>query len=345
VALLEGVEGGDFSGHHVTIEIGRPADGLAGVVDDEVEPLAALVPGQQKVAEGLDAGGVAQVEAEDLETVGPARKIGFAGVAQRRVARETRGHDQVRTRAQELESGLVADLHPPAGEQGDPAGEIGRLLALSEVEVAAIRAELVVEVMQRPVVLLAGVAVTLLEQHTRRRFERLWELPGRAVDRPVGRFVDVLCDEAGWRVDVGRGDRGLAPQLADPHGVEETLVLAHLLRAALPGRRLHQPAASARVGMRHLPRRPQEALAILVRDLGEQAAVGLDGLEELGRRPHPGDQGALQLLPRRGLRRLVADGLGAPDRSLGHAAKSMRRDGSLSRGDATEFSSGSSEPS
>ena len=54
--------------HHVLVEIGRTPDGLARVVDDEVEPVAR---GEQLVAERLDARRVAQIESEDLEPIAP----------------------------------------------------------------------------------------------------------------------------------------------------------------------------------------------------------------------------------------------------------------------------------
>ena len=76
MALVEAVESGDLERHHVAIEIGWPAHCLAGIVDDEVQPLPVVVPGQQEVAEGLDARRVAQVETEDLEPVRPRREIG-----------------------------------------------------------------------------------------------------------------------------------------------------------------------------------------------------------------------------------------------------------------------------
>ena len=56
---------------HVAVELGRPADRLAGVVDDVVEP---VVGREQVVAELLDARRVAQVEAVDLEPVAPSRR-------------------------------------------------------------------------------------------------------------------------------------------------------------------------------------------------------------------------------------------------------------------------------
>jgi hypothetical protein len=57
----------------VRVELGRPAHGLAGVVDDEVEPLARR---EQVAAERLDARRVAQVEPEDLEPVAQSPKSG-----------------------------------------------------------------------------------------------------------------------------------------------------------------------------------------------------------------------------------------------------------------------------
>ena len=100
---------------------------------------------EQVLAERLDARRVAQVEAEDLEAVAPVREVRLLRVAGRRVAREARRHDQLRAGAQQLDPGLVADLHAAAGEQRDAAAQVGRLGALREVEVAAGGAELVVE--------------------------------------------------------------------------------------------------------------------------------------------------------------------------------------------------------
>ena len=101
-----------------SVELGRAAHGLARVVDDEVEPVARRV---EVVAERLDARRVAQIEAEDLEPVAPLVEVGFARVPQRRVAREAGRDDQLGAGAQELDAGLVADLHPAAGEQRHPA--------------------------------------------------------------------------------------------------------------------------------------------------------------------------------------------------------------------------------
>src|SRR5205807_10641715 len=83
----------------------------------------------------------------------------LARVALRGVAREARRDDQRRPRAQQLDPGLVADLHAAAREQRDATAQVGGLAALRVVEVAALEAHLVVEVMQRRVLLLAHVAV------------------------------------------------------------------------------------------------------------------------------------------------------------------------------------------
>ncbi len=72
--------------HHVAIEIGRAPHGLAGVVDDEIEPVEFA---EQLRAECFDARRVAEVESEDLEAITPFGKVGLAGVTRRRVARET----------------------------------------------------------------------------------------------------------------------------------------------------------------------------------------------------------------------------------------------------------------
>ena len=86
-------------------------------------------------------------------------EVRLAGVARGRVAREPRGDDQVGAGPQQLQPGLVADLDAPAGQQRHASPQVGQLRPLREVEVAARRAQPVVEVMDDGVVLLADVAV------------------------------------------------------------------------------------------------------------------------------------------------------------------------------------------
>ena len=148
---------------------------------------------EQYVAEALDARRVAQIEAVDLEPVGPLREVALARVALRRVAREAGRDDQLRAGAQELEAGLIADLDPAAGEQGHPPAQVGRFGALAEVELGAFGTELVVEVVDVAVVLLADVAVLRLEERAHRLVEAL-------LGRRRGVPILVRRDESGRRI-------------------------------------------------------------------------------------------------------------------------------------------------
>ena len=110
--------------HHVRVELRRTAHGLAGVVDDEVEPRRASASSWRQNASTL---GVWRRSRPKISSRSPhSAKSGSARVARRRVAREARGHDQLRAGAQQLDAGLVADLHPAAGEQRDAAAQVGR---------------------------------------------------------------------------------------------------------------------------------------------------------------------------------------------------------------------------
>jgi len=220
--------------------------------------------GQQGLAEGLDAGRVAQVQAEDLEPVPPLAEIGLLGVTCRRVAREARGDDQRGAGAQQLQAGLVADLDAAAGEQRDAAAEVGGLGALEEIEVAAGRAHLVVEVVDARVLFLAHVAVLRLE---------------RFAHGPVGDLVHGLV---GRREVVRRGEHRLAAQLADAGGIEQGVVMGVLL-AHLGALLLAPPLAVVdRVGVVEAMHGGLEALLL---DLGqrlEHGAVSRNGLEQVG---------------------------------------------------------------
>ena len=166
--------------HHVAVEVRRAPNGLAGVVDDVVEP---VVRRFEVVAEGLDARGVTEVECIDLEPARPVLEVGLTRVPGGSVPREARRDDESRTGAQELDPRLVADLHAPAGEQRDTSAQVGGLCALGEVEVTARRAELIVERVDLGVRLLADVAVLRLDQLARRTLGigriRLLEPPRR----------------------------------------------------------------------------------------------------------------------------------------------------------------------
>ena len=267
---------GALGGHHVRVEGRRAADGLAGVVDDEVEPLARR---HQLVAERLDARRVPEVEPEDLEPVAPLGEVRLARVARGGVAGKAGGDDEACPAPQQLEPRLVADLDPPAGQQRHRPAQVGELGALGEVELGARRAELVVEVMQRGEVRLADVAVLLLERLPRR----------------VGR-LHVLRDERlgrDRREDVGRGEDRLAAEGADAGAVAEGLLALDALGLPAAGGGADELAAAHRVGGVDVAGRLEEARAVLGGDAGEEGAVGDDSLEHVDGGAELGEEGCV----------------------------------------------------
>ena len=112
----------------------------------------------EPVAEVLDAGGVAQVDAVDQEPVAPGLEVRLAGVAGRGVVREAGAGHHGAAGAQQQDGRLVADLHPGPGDQGHAAPQVRRGPPPGLVLVAAGRAELVVEAVDAAVLPLAHVA-------------------------------------------------------------------------------------------------------------------------------------------------------------------------------------------
>ena len=247
------------------VEGGRPADGLAGVVDDEVEPVARR---HQLVAERLDARRVPEVEAEDLEPVAPLGEVGLARVAGGGVAGEAGGDDETRAGPQQLEPGLVADLDPPAREQRHRAAQVGGLGALGEVELGARRAELVVEVMQRGEVRLADVAVLLARAARAARRASCTSSRGEGSAGTGGKTLGEV--KTGWRRRVR-----MPVRVAEADSSRST-------RSALPRRDggADQLAAADRVGGVDVAGGLEEAAAVVGRDAGEEGAVGDDALEQ-----------------------------------------------------------------
>ncbi len=228
---VEGVERGSLAVHHVAVEVRWAAHGLARVVDDVIEPIARR---QHVPAERLDARGVAQVESEHLESVTPLGEVGLGCVPCRSVTRETGGHDERDTASQQLDSRLVTDLHPPARQERDPAGEVGELAAFGVVELGALRAQLVVEVVHLVVLGLADVTVL--------RFDGF----------AVRGLVDVVLHETAGGVDVGGGEHGLFAQRANPRLCQHRLVALHLRRATLALERLRSNASFLGIGEEHV---------------------------------------------------------------------------------------------
>src|SRR6185503_20626532 len=87
----------------------------------------------------------------------------FPGVARGRIAGKPGGDDELGSRAQQLDSGLVADLNPPSRQQRHPPRQVSQLSAFGKVELGARWAQLIVEVVQSGEGLLADVAVLGVE--------------------------------------------------------------------------------------------------------------------------------------------------------------------------------------
>jgi hypothetical protein len=149
-----GVERFVLAVHEVGVGAGAAAHGLRGVVDEDVERPG----GGDVVGEGDDLGGVAQVDADDLEPVDPLGAVGELGEPAHGVPREAGRDGQVRPVAQEHEGDVHADLGAPPGEQGAAAGEVGALITLGVRHRGAGRAEPVVERVDEGVVGVADVA-------------------------------------------------------------------------------------------------------------------------------------------------------------------------------------------
>ncbi len=224
-------ERGPLDLHHVSVEIGWSTHGLACVVDDVVEAIPRV---EDVMAERLDARCVAKVEPEDLEAVTPLVEVGLGRVAGSRVAREPGGHDQRGAAAQQLDAGLVADLDSTTREQSDGSVQVGQLAPLAVVEVGAGEAELVVEVVDGAVLLLAHVAVLQLDRFAERRCVRC--------------VVDGGLDEVVRGKRVRCGEDRLVAQGSDAGLVEQRLVAGEFVGALLVATRFHSKAALVWVG-------------------------------------------------------------------------------------------------
>ncbi len=201
-----------------------------------------------------------------------------ARVPERGVAREAGGHDELGARPQQLDPGLVADLDPTAGEEGDATAQVRRLGALGEVEVRARRAELVVEVVHQRELLLADVAVLrILQQPVL--------LDGPAVIEPVVPD-EIVGREAFGREDVRRGEHRPRSQPADA-GAREHVFVALQLFGPLPAlARLDPAAALLDVRAEDVGGGVDESDALVLPHDLEPRRIGDDRLEQLGGTPH-----------------------------------------------------------
>ena len=178
----------------------RAAHGLAGVADQDVErPRRSDVVGQRH-----DLRGVAQVDADDLEPVGPLLTVVERGEAAHGIVREAGREGEVRPVAQQAQRDVHADLGAPAGEQRASSTQVGALVALGVRARGAARAQPVVERVDEHVVVLADVAAA--------RVDQLAGEGARGRRRQQGALGLVVDAQRGAR-GRGRGDRPVVGEL------------------------------------------------------------------------------------------------------------------------------------
>ena len=147
--------------HQLLVEPVRAADGLRGVVDEDVQGRLGV---QQVPRERLHRRDVPQVEAVQVQAVRPVGGVGLGVEAAGGGVGKPRGDDHLRPVAQQAQHGLVADLDAPAGHQRRAPGQVGAQMAHPVVELGALRAEQMVEEVDFRVVRLADVAALRLVQ-------------------------------------------------------------------------------------------------------------------------------------------------------------------------------------
>ena len=222
------------------------------------------------MAERFDTRCVTEIKSEDLEPVAPLGEVGFAGVPKRRVTGEPGGDDERGPRPEELDAGLVADLHPSAGQQRDPPAEVGRLGPLGVVEVPTRRTELVVEGVQLRELLLAHVAVP-----------RIAEVASSQLGAVTFKLI---CFDELRREDVRGREDGLGSLAADPGLGEDGFVPRQLARPLAPLARPHPLAAKLDVGTEHVAGRVQQLDPLLLGEHREHRGVDGDRSQLLGER-------------------------------------------------------------
>ncbi len=143
----------------------RPADGLGGVVDQDVQRSLCC----NGVRERDDLGRVAQVDPDDAQPVDPVGAVLHGSESANRIGREARGDRRVGAVAQQPQCDVHPYLRAATGEQSAPAGEVSARVALAAVEGSARRAQLVIERVDVDVSGLAGVAGARLQQLSGKR--------------------------------------------------------------------------------------------------------------------------------------------------------------------------------
>jgi hypothetical protein len=159
-------------------------------------------------------------------------------------------------RAQQLDAGLIADLHPPAGQQRDAPAQIRQFGALAEIQFRARRAKLIVEMVNCGVVALADVTILGLDD-----FTEIWVV------------LDFLRLEAGRRRQVWRREHFFPPQLSNASFPEQALIALQLLGPALAQSGFHQPAPVLYIRTVDVPRGLNQAHLFLDGQGGQQRRI------------------------------------------------------------------------
>ena len=144
----------------VLVGVGGAPHGLGRVVDQDVQRAF----GGDAVGQGDDLGGVAQIDADNAQSVQPLAAVFDGGEAPGGVFGEARGDGGVRPVAQQPQGDMHADFCPSAGEQGALAAQIRTRIAALSSGRRAVGAEVMVEGIHRGVAPLADVAAAGLAE-------------------------------------------------------------------------------------------------------------------------------------------------------------------------------------
>ena len=220
---------------------------------------------------------VAQVDADDVQSVQPVGAVRHRGEAADGVVREPGGDRRVRAVAQQPQRDVHPDLGAAPGQQRTPAGEVGARVAAGAVGRGAVRAQLVVERVDPGEAGLADVAGPRPDQSACRR-----TCGGRGERDSLGLVVDATRGAGRGGVDhggvggehLGSPVRAPAPlhALEDVGGRSANRDGVRVLRRQV-GDRAEHPQAGRQVGRVD----PRTAEVAWLRGRGRAAPGRVDG--------------------------------------------------------------------
>ena len=157
------VTGGKRTGLGVdqgAVSTGGPSNSLCGVVDQDVERTLC----GNGIRECNNLGGVAEVDADDAQTVNPVVAVFHRLESADRVVGESRRDGQMCTVTQQAQRDVHTDFRAAAGQKCASAGEISAGITFAAAGGSAFGAQLVVEGVDCGVALLADVARPRLDE-------------------------------------------------------------------------------------------------------------------------------------------------------------------------------------